>query len=437
MRYVLRREFFGGLAYDTVSKDYLHLDHLAMLLLTCPQHSFTSEEFDKYETDYDEIAALRRELSERQLLGNVSVRPNVPAHDMLSAPMRVFYEITYRCTESCKHCYTDSHEKHPLELALEEKFSVVDQLCDMGCYRISIAGGEPLIEKDFFPFVEYALDKHIDISFSTNGTPVTERVARRLDDLDIRTINVSLDGWDDESFGAVRGEGRLQYVVRGIRTLRKYYTKKIAAKVTLMSTNVRNLDKIMDLALELGFDDVKFNCVREAGRAIQNEALLLTQDEYLDTIQRLAHTYNSRSNKIKMTLPVNPYQELTASSAQSIDELGFGCYAGKESFCITPIGEIQPCSSFGPGLYSDGNVRTTSLKHAWESGVSMNLFRYMDGGQECSSCSSYSGCRGGCYLRSYQASGNIRSVDPYCYERKNSPVPSRGLGPLVQITASI
>jgi radical SAM protein with 4Fe4S-binding SPASM domain len=308
------------------------------------------------------------------------------------------------------------------ELSLGEKIAMIDQIADMGCFRVSIAGGEPLADKDFFPVLEHALARGIDVSFSTNGTLITETTAKRLSELDVRTINISLDGWDDESFGEVRGYGRLKYVMRGVERLRTFYTKKIAAKCTLMRTNIRNLDKIIAFAEELGFDVVKFNCVREAGRA-QNEAWLSpTQDEYLEAMQYLAKIYNEGRTKIRMVLPVNPYQELAEGNVGVIDELGFGCYAGKESFCVTPTGDITPCSSFGRGVYTDGNVRTMSMLDAWNQGDAMRLFRNMDGGSDCKGCKSYGGCRGGCYLRALRAYGSIEATDPYCYEKKNPPL---------------
>jgi radical SAM protein with 4Fe4S-binding SPASM domain len=261
-------------------------------------------------------------------------------------------------------------------------------MASIGCFRISIAGGEPLVDEDFFPLVEYALDKNVDVSFSTSGIPITERVAKRLSEFDIRTINVSLDGWDERSFGAVRGAGRLPYVIRGVTQLRKHFKGTIAAKCTLLKTNVQHVDEIIDLAESMGFDSIKFNCVREAGRAGGKTWLLPTQEEYLTAMQHLAEVYNSKRRGIRLTLPLNPYQKRDQHSAEYIEELGFGCYAGKESFCVTPTGDIQPCSSFGKGVYADGNVRVRMLYDAWINGEAMRLFRGMDGSSDCRSCPS-------------------------------------------------
>jgi len=419
MRYVVRNEFFGSLAYDKVEKDYIHLDHLATRLLRNPDRRLSSTEYHEYGTDRGEVRLLREELKKRDLPGNSMYLANAAGQKVLSAPTRIFLEITYQCPEKCAHCYTESGPRRPDELGLSEKKSIVDQMESMGCFRLSIAGGEPLVDPDFFPVVEHAISKDIDVSFSTSGIPVTERVARRLGELDVRTVNVSLDGWDDVSYDQVRGSGRFRYMLRGVERLRKHYHGKIAAKCTLMTSNIRNLDSIIALSEALGFDVVKFNCVREAGRAIERNSLIPTQDEYIDSMRFLAEWYNSKKSKIKMVLPVNPYQKFEGDAPDVIGELGFGCYAGKESFCITATGSIQPCTSFGALKYVDGNVRGTRLIDAWNDGRAMNMFRGLNGSSACQSCPTYNGCRGGCYLRSFTATGDLNATDPYCYEYRN------------------
>lgn len=422
MRYVLRNEFFGSLAYDSRDKDYLHLDPLATRLLRAPSRPLSEAELGEHEACPDEADQIRSELADRGLLGNTRFLGNRAKTGYLSAPTRIFLEITYRCPEKCSHCYTDSGAMRDRELNRQEKLGIVDQMAEIGCFRLSIAGGEPLVDRDFFPVVERAIEHGIDVSFSTSGIPITEKTARRLAELDIRTINISLDGWDAASYDGVRGSGRFNYMLRGVQRLRRFYGGKIAAKCTLMTTNLAHLDRIIALSEALGFDVVKFNCVREAGRAMEHESLIPTQDEYLASVKFLADVFNGKKSKIKLVLPVNPYQKFEGDDQDVIGELGFGCYAGKESFCVTAVGDIQPCTSFGPLLHVDGNVRERRLIDAWDHGTAMNLFRGLNGSSACRTCPSYNGCRGGCYLRSFSATGDVNATDPYCYERRNAPL---------------
>ncbi|WP_241762374.1 radical SAM/SPASM domain-containing protein [Vibrio tubiashii] len=348
----------------------------------------------------------------------------------LSAPTRVFFDYTYYCPEKCKHCFTNSGYKREQELSFEQKTAIVDQLVEIGCYRISVAGGEPLADKTFISFVRYCKEKGVDVSLSTSGIPSTKSLAHELSALDVRTINISLDGWDAASYDCVRGEGRFDLMRKRVATLRKHYRGKLAAKVTLMTTNIHNLRDIIHTAREMELDVVKFNCVREAGRAEDNSSLVPSRAEYIEAMQELAkikyeYEQDESSLGITLSLPVNPYsysEEGGIQSTSSIESLGFGCYAGKESFCISPIGEIQPCSAFGPGNYSDGLVTEHSIQEVWREGNALNAFRALTGDESCHECPSYSACKGGCHLRSLYATGKLDGLDPYCFEHDVQPI---------------
>jgi len=177
MRYVLRNEFFGSLAYDSRDKDYLHLDPLATRLLRAPSRPLSEAELAEHEACPAEADQIRSELADRGLLGNTRFLGNRPKTGYLSAPTQIFLEITYRCPEKCNHCYTDSGAMRDHELNRQEKIGIVDQMAEIGCFRLSIVGGEPLVDRDFFPVVERAIEHGIDVSFSTSGIPVTEKTA--------------------------------------------------------------------------------------------------------------------------------------------------------------------------------------------------------------------------------------------------------------------
>jgi radical SAM protein with 4Fe4S-binding SPASM domain len=421
LSFILRNEFFGGLLYDVAGKNYYHLDHATVAVLRSANVLCREEYSDSPSINEAEQAALRNELSTLGALGNTTFLNNTPGEGLLSAPLRVFYDITYRCSEACKHCFTDSGRGETDELNLEEKTGLIDQLVDMACFRVSIAGGEPLLDQHFFPFVDYALRRGIDVSFSTNAAAVTDSVAERLARTNIRTINVSLDGWDEQSFAIVRGHGRFPRVLQGIDRLRRKYSGRLAAKCTIMRTNVGHLERIIALAAEHGFDAIKFNGVRLAGRARTQEWLFPTQDEYLQALSSLADLHDTGHAPINLELPANPYQTCEEGGAGSIDELGPGCYAAKESLCVTPCGDITPCSSFGRGRFTDGNVRVTPILEAWRCGSSMSLFRAKKNNPECLACSALAACRGGCHQRAFYMYGTLDDVDPYCFKRKNRP----------------
>ena len=57
------------------------------------------------------------------------------------------FELTYKCSEKCKHCYVVDENKK--ELTTEEVKRVLDQLKEEGVFFITFTGGDPFCRKDF------------------------------------------------------------------------------------------------------------------------------------------------------------------------------------------------------------------------------------------------------------------------------------------------
>ena len=78
----------------------------------------------------------------------------------------VYIEILRKCNLSCSHCYLDEKEK-------EESIDwikVIDKLKFFNIKKCVILGGEPIIHKDFWKILSYAISSFKDVTVETNGT---------------------------------------------------------------------------------------------------------------------------------------------------------------------------------------------------------------------------------------------------------------------------
>lgn len=409
-----RNEFFGAILYNTVQKEYLYCDEFTKFLI---ENEFIDRNvkkidekilhrFDATQEEYECIISDLYNLVKNDSIKDVG---NGVIENMLSGPLRVFLDFTYACNLCCKHCFTCSGNKKDNELSFEQKKSIIDQMVEMGAYRISLAGGEPLISKEFFPFVEYARSKEIDVSFTTNGTLITKEIIKRLNELQIRTITISLEGSNKEDNDLIRGTGSFDRVIKNLSLLSEYYEGTVALRMTMMKHNISKADEFISLAEKMECKKVKFNAMRMTGRATENSDFLLSPKEYVDFVKRM-ELY--KPLKVKVILPLNPFQK---EPYDFIEELGFGCVAGKDCITISPEGFVRPCSQLDFN-YADGNCKSRTLKDIWENGKHFNNYRTLEGNSQCKSCSVYNKCRGGCRYRAIQA-GDINGVDPYCYAK--------------------
>ena len=100
-------------------------------------------------------------------------------HRLLS----VHWELTYRCNETCTHCYLDVFQPNATvagELATAQIKSTLDQLAAMGVLNITFSGGEILVHRDFFEIAAYARRKRFAIRLMSNGLLIHERMADRI-----------------------------------------------------------------------------------------------------------------------------------------------------------------------------------------------------------------------------------------------------------------
>lgn len=413
---IISKEFFGGIIKDKKTWSNTAIDTFLYDFFAFIKQKLTAEEFyNKYNNSIDSkelLEILEDFLKYKYIESNYEIKDDIISNNNLSAPLRIFYDITYLCNLQCKHCFTRSGKINKNELTLDEKFNLIRQCAKIGVNRISIAGGEPFACKDLFPFIEECNIQGLGVSITTNGTLLNRDVVEKLNNLDIKTLTVSFDGGTEESMDFIRGKGSYRKTIDGLKNLQKYYKGNYSIKTTLMKNNINQLENIIELAIEVGCNSIKFNCVRQDGRASDNSnEIVLTADEYINTIKHI-EVLKERYKEIKIKGPLNIFSK---EPYDFIQELGFGCFAGKESLCIDPLGNIRPCSHF-PKEFICGNIKDDSLYEIWNNSRILKDFRRDFGNSKCNSCDFYGKCRGGCRYRAF-CNGNILGVDPYCYLR--------------------
>ncbi|HID09552.1 TPA: radical SAM protein, partial [Candidatus Micrarchaeota archaeon] len=128
------------------------------------------------------------------------------------------WNVTRRCNLRCAHCYLDAGAGHGGELGTEEALDVVDQISEVGSPLLIVSGGEPFVRSDIMEILEYACSKGLRVAISTNGTLISRGVARRLAELGVVYVGVSLDSPRPDWHDSFRGvEGSFRAALEGIK----------------------------------------------------------------------------------------------------------------------------------------------------------------------------------------------------------------------------
>lgn len=420
-RFKVIPEFFGGIIKDKWEKSNMSIDKITLNILEVMAGNISLGEFAKEcegKISIEEIIEIFTELKELKIINldaDVKKKVNDYESNRLSSPLRVFYDITYQCNLRCKHCFTESGNAELNELSKEEKLVLIEQLKELDVRRISIAGGEPFACEDFYSFIKNCRENEIEVSVSTNGTFFDEKTVKEINEYELKTITVSLDGATEESNDFIRGKGTYKRIIKGLNNLKKYYKYNYCIKMTLMKTNIYDIESAIKLAIKTGCKSIKFNCVREDGRAhSNNEKIILNRKEYIYVLREIERLKTKYKKEIIIKAPLNKYCD---EEYYYISELGFGCFAGKESICIDALGNVRACSHF-PDEFIAGNIREKTLKKIWCESDILSKFRSLEGNIFCTECIDYDKCRGGCRYRAY-ISGDINGIDPYCFNSDN------------------
>ncbi len=138
---------------------------------------------------------------------------NTQIIDTLSRPIRdLRISVTDRCNFRCTYCMPKEVFNSDYEflrrddlLSFEEITRVSKVFAEFGVKKIRLTGGEPLLRKNIPVLVEQlsSIEGIEDISLTTNGVLLTEKIAQQLKDAGLQRITVSLDALDDETFKAI------------------------------------------------------------------------------------------------------------------------------------------------------------------------------------------------------------------------------------------
>src|SRR3972149_4128984 len=129
--------------------------------------------------------------------------------DLSEAPIFVCWETTKACLLACRHCRAKAIRKPlPGELSPEQGLRLIDQLLDFDEPHpaLLLTGGDPLMRADFFDLIRYAKHHGIYVAVAASVTPLlNEATIKRMKELDVDIMSVSLDGASPSTHDRLRG----------------------------------------------------------------------------------------------------------------------------------------------------------------------------------------------------------------------------------------
>ena len=343
----------------------------------------------------------------------------------------VVWNCTRACNLSCRHCYagaTPQATQHELSTAEAMKF--LDSLVAGKVPVLLLSGGEPLMRPDLFEILEHGALIGLRMVISTNGTLITEEKARRIKELGVSYVGISLDGLQEVNDAFRGSNGAFERTLAGFRNCHAA-GQKTGLRLSLSRTTFRELPSIFQLIETEKIPRVCLYHLVSSGRGAELRDENLTPEETRQTLDYIIEKtldFGRRNIPTEILTVDNHcdglylYQFMKSRDEKKAQEIWQLLSRNGGNRSGVAIGAVD----WEGNVYIDqftrnislGNIRERSFGEIWRGLDNKFLIKlrerknYLQG--RCRVCSLLPLCNGNFRARAL-STGNFWAADPACY----------------------
>lgn len=350
----------------------------------------------------------------------------------------VVWNMTRRCNLKCVHCYAQAKDiEFENELSTEEGKALIDDLADFGSPVILFSGGEPTLRKDLPELAAYAREKGMRAVISTNGTLIDRDLAKKLKDVGLSYVGVSLDGIR-ETNDRFRGmKGAFDAALRGLHNCQEEGIK-VGLRFTINKQNVRDIPAIFDILEEEKIPRICFYHLVYAGRGskmVSEDLSLEESRQAVDLIMEKTKKLHEKGFPAEVLTVDNhcdgPYlymkllneNPVRAAEVFELLSMNQGNSSGIGIGCVSWDGSVHADQFWRH--YSFGNIRERPFSEIWNdlsdelmAGLKNRKLLIKAHGDSCARCKWFDVCNGNFRVRAEAVYGDVWADDPACYLTK-------------------
>ena len=344
-------------------------------------------------------------------------------------PKWIAWEITRRCNLKCIHCRSSSTiESEQGDFSTEDGKKLLDDIAKISKPTIVLTGGEPLLREDIWELAQYGTDLGFRMCIATNGTLVDDEVCKKMKEVGIKMVSLSLDGSTPEIHDDFRKQpGAYEGVIKAAELFNKHGIPFLINS-SFTKRNAHDIPNVYKKARELGAKAWYMFIVLPVGRGEEANAELLDEKEaeyWLNWHYELEKELILKGDNtilVRPTCAPHYYRIFYQNAKRDGLDLkrrnlvfgtggGKGCVAGQSIAYIDCHGWLRPCSYFP---ISDINVFEVPFHEAWfKSKIMQDMRKVEEYKGRCGVCEYVKICNG-CRVRAYWKYGDYMQEDPIC-----------------------
>jgi AdoMet-dependent heme synthase len=271
-------------------------------------------------------------------------------------PLSVHVDLTMRCNERCVHCYRVIEDRR--ELTTAEVKSLLADLARAGTLYLTFSGGEIFLRPDLFELIAEAKRLRFDLRLKSNALLISEERARRLRELGVRQVDVSIYSADPAVHDAVTQiPGSLARSLAAIDRLR---AAGVGVKLNcpLMQSTVGGYREVRALAERLGV-------------ACGIDPMITARNDGDVSTVRLRIGRAALQGVLQdPTLNPEPLPTAVPEVRPDLDDIT--CGAGHNACYVSAYGDVMPCVAMPIAC---GNVREQPFAEIWSTAPRMREVR--------------------------------------------------------------
>lgn len=241
--------------------------------------------------------------------------------------------ITNKCNLKCKHCSTMS-DCDGTDIDFEKIDILIENISILNVETITISGGEPIINVYFADIIEKIKNKmpKVPLVLSTNATLINETNIDFILD-NFYQIDISIDGYDNDSCEKIRGKGVFNKVVTSIKDIKSRGYTNIVVSSVFKKNSDKEKEKFLNLCDELGVY-AKIRFFMPIGRGKTNHTDFIGDEDVLPI--SIPDLYRNGGNRNEISV--------------------MNCRAGEEKLYVDFDGYLYPCEALKQSEYRGPNI---------------------------------------------------------------------------------